>query len=172
MAILADGETSWYRNLRRNDRALDRAETLRLIDANCYGVLALAWPDGSPYAVPINYGRAGETIYMHCATAGQKLDILRVNPKAMLSVVEPGQVTHGETTCSASINFRSAMIFGKVSEVGDLPAKLHGLKVVCQACAVPVPIDGTANAASFASRANDTVVLALHIEHVSGKARS
>ena len=165
-------ESAWYRGLRRSDRALDHAQTLELIDRNCYGVLSIAWPDGSPYAVPINYGREGDTIYMHSATEGQKLDILRVNPKAVLSVVEPGEVTHGDLTCSASINFVSALVFGRVLEVDDLAAKLHGLEVLCLACQVPIPVLGTANAAHFAARANDTVVLALQVEHISGKERA
>jgi len=169
---LSEGTNTWYRNLRRSDRALEPADAMQLIDDNCYGVLAMAWPDGSPYAVPINYGREGDMIYMHSATTGQKLDILRANPRAVLSVVEGGEITHGDLTCSASVTFRSALAFGKVTVVSEPALKLHGLRVLCLACKVPVPVEGTANAAHFSARANDTVVLALQIEHVSGKARA
>lgn len=172
--MMTSGDTTWYRGLRRSDRALGSEDAMALLGRNYYGVLSLAWPDGSPYAVPINYGYDGasNTIFMHCAAAGQKLDILRRNPKAAFSVVEMGPVIQGDVACATSISFRSVMAFGQVIEVRDQPGKLHGLQVICAACGVPAPASGSDNAADFAKRAEATAVLALRIEHCSGKVRS
>ncbi len=161
----------WYRKLRRSDRELSREDTLGFVDGNCVGVLSMAWPDGRPYAVPMNYGRSGDTIYMHCARAGLKLDVLRANPKAVLTVMAAGDVKQGDSACSATIAYQSAIAFGEVFEVEDEQEKLLGLKVLCRACGVDAPEDGTAAATAFAARARDTIVLALQLEHVTGKAK-
>jgi uncharacterized protein len=163
-------DSSWYRPLRRADRGLSREDALALVDRTAYGVLALAWPDGRPYAVPLNHGRDGETLYMHCATTGQKLDIISVNPQAVFCVSEMVELVTGKNPCDASARFASVLLYGRVRVVSDPTEKIHGLVAICQALGIKVS-DGPGRE-SLAPRAEQTVVLALDIEHLSGKARA
>ena len=54
-------------------------------------VLHLGMVDGDePYVIPMNYGYTMEdgelTLYLHGATKGRKLDVLRANPKVFFSL--------------------------------------------------------------------------------------
>jgi nitroimidazol reductase NimA-like FMN-containing flavoprotein (pyridoxamine 5'-phosphate oxidase superfamily) len=160
----------WYRPMRRSDRELPRDEALALVDSAEYGVLALAWPDGRPYALPINHGRDGDVVYMHCATTGQKLDMIALNPHGAFCVSEMVELVAGHSPCDASVRFRSTMLFGKVRLVTEPTEKLHGLTVICHALGIDVPPSGPGQD-SLAQRMAGTAVIALDIEHVSGKSR-
>jgi len=163
---------SWYRELRRQDRALSHEATLAVIDSADYGVLSLAWPDGRPYCVPINHGRVDDVIYMHCGTAGQKLDIMRQNPRAVLCVTHAGPVVTGGTPCDASISFRSAMVFGILRELEDEREKMAGLTALCRQLGVDVPEPDAPDYEAYLTRAGATIVLAMDVEYMSGKARA
>lgn len=160
----------WYRDLRRRDRALDAKLTLALIDRAGHGVLSMAWPDGRPYAVPMSYGRDEDTIYMHCAGAGQKLDVLRQNPLAVLCVFDPGEVTAGDEPCEASVKYASALAFGRVREIADPERKNEALAVICRAHGIPLSPGEGPSGDMFGAKAGITLVLALDVEYYSGKA--
>lgn len=160
----------WHRPLRRSDRALGDDEALALVDGTPYGVLALAWPDGRPYAVPINHGRDGGVLYMHCATTGQKLDMIALNPHGVFCVSELSETLPGPAPCDTSVRYRSVLLFGQVRLVTDQAEKLRGLLAVCRTAGIGVPADGPGYD-SLEWRAETTAVIALDIEHVSGKGR-
>ena len=74
--------------MRRELQITDINEIKEILDKGT--VLHLGLVDGDePYVVPMNYGYTlvdGKlTIYLHGATAGRKLDIMRVNPKIFFS---------------------------------------------------------------------------------------
>lgn len=150
---------------------MDREGAVALLDRATFGVLAMADRAGQPYAIPLSYGRDGDRICFHCATSGQKLDFLRDNPLAVLCVTEPGAVDPGETPCATTITYRSVLVFGRVFELTAGEAKLAALDAICRHHGIAVPTAGTPAAAAYAERAAQTVVLALDMEHVSGKAR-
>jgi uncharacterized protein len=161
----------WYRNLRRHDRALGHEEAAAVIDGATYGVLAMAYPDGRPYCVPMNHGRVEDVIYMHCAEQGQKLEVLRLNPLAVFCVTEAGPVIKADAPCAASIEFRSVLAFGRVRELTEEPDKLDALAALCRALGLDMPAQGTAGWDEFARRTSGTVVLAMDVEHISGKGK-
>jgi len=164
-------DNRWYRPLRRSDRGLSKDDALVLVDRAAYGVLALAWPDGRPYPIPMNHGRNGATLYMHCAVTGQKLEMIEANPQAAFCVSEMRQLLTGETPCDASASFASTLLFGRIRLVSDQAEKIEGLAIICRALGVEVPEAGPGREALL-KRADGTAVLALDIEHVSGKARA
>ncbi|GAV22898.1 pyridoxamine 5'-phosphate oxidase family protein [Carboxydothermus pertinax] len=68
------------RELRRKDRALPEALAELILTDGEYGVLATAGKE-YPYAVPLNYVYKNGAIYFHSALEGQKLDLLKENPR-------------------------------------------------------------------------------------------
>ena len=44
----------------------------KIVERCSYGVLAMTMPDGTPYAVPVNFAREGNYLYIHCAQTGEK----------------------------------------------------------------------------------------------------
>lgn len=145
---------------------------MSLLDEARHGVLSMADAAGRPYAVPLSYGREGDRILFHCAETGQKLDVLRANPHAVFCVMDAGAVNPGENPCSTSVSYRSVLVFGQVAEITAPKEKLAALDVICRHHGIPVPPAGTPGAEAYAQRAQHTVVLAMEMEHLSGKARA
>ncbi len=72
--------------MRRKDREVSAEQAWEIVERCSYGVLAMTKPDGTPYAVPVNFAREGNYLYIHCAQAGEK-DGLSEPPAAGVSPV-------------------------------------------------------------------------------------
>ncbi len=88
--------------------------------------------EGKPYIVPMNYGYTmidGKlSLYLHGATAGRKLDILRVNPEVFVEIDTDIVPFDGESACQYGICYSSVMGEGKATIVEDVEGKIDGLK--------------------------------------------
>ncbi len=117
--------------MRRSDREItDQDEMFRIIDRAPYCHLALA-ADGEPYLVPLSFGRDGDSIYIHTAGNGKKIDIMVKNPAARLAFECDVEVVDGGTeACVWSFSFCSVVARGRISEVTDQDGKLKGLQAV------------------------------------------
>jgi nitroimidazol reductase NimA-like FMN-containing flavoprotein (pyridoxamine 5'-phosphate oxidase superfamily) len=101
------------------DDVLRRAEVLHL---------AMTGPDG-PYIVPVNFGYDGRVIYIHCAEAGRKLELLAGDPRVCFEACVDVRVVPGEG-CGWSARFRSVVGYGTATLVDDAAEKAHGLAVL------------------------------------------
>ena len=89
--------------------------------------------DGMPYSVPLSLARTDEkTFYFHCATEGKKLDILREKPHVCLTAVSKCKPTVGPKDGSFTLEFKSAIAFGKAEIVADDNEKREALRAICQ----------------------------------------
>lgn len=77
-----------FRELRRKGQALPQEECEAILQRGETCVLALAGDDGYPYAVPVNYCYAQGKVFIHCAKEGHKMDAVRRDPKASLTVID------------------------------------------------------------------------------------
>lgn len=74
---------------RREREVTDIAQILGILDRA--KIVHVGMIDGDmPYVVPMNYGYTMEdgklTLYLHGATRGRKLDVLRRNPKVFVQI--------------------------------------------------------------------------------------
>jgi nitroimidazol reductase NimA-like FMN-containing flavoprotein (pyridoxamine 5'-phosphate oxidase superfamily) len=68
--------------MRKANREIrDRGAVLAIIEEAPVCRIGLA-DGGMPYIVPMNFGLGENCLYLHCATEGRKLDILRKNGSA------------------------------------------------------------------------------------------
>lgn len=74
--------------MRRKDREVSAEKAWEIVERCSYGVLAMTKPDGTPYAVPVNFAREGNCLYIHCAQAGEKTDCLHHQPQVCVTCVE------------------------------------------------------------------------------------
>ena len=89
--------------------------------------------DGMPYAVPLSLARKDEqTFYFHCAPEGKKLDILQSNPHVCLSAVSKCKPTVGPKDGSFTLEFQSAIAFGRAELVTDEEEKREALRAIYQ----------------------------------------
>lgn len=77
-------------------------------------ILHLGLVDGDqPYIVPMNYGYTMEdghlTLYLHAATKGYKLDLMRFNPKVCFSMECDVEMFEGRVACQYGTAYKCLM---------------------------------------------------------------
>lgn len=117
---------------RRELEVKDRDEIIRILD-KCK-VLHLGLVDGDePYVVAMNYGYTLEdenlTLYLHAATAGYKLDLIRANPKVFFEMDCDVMPFEGKVACQYGTSYSSIMGRGRAEIVEDVEEKKQILSV-------------------------------------------
>ena len=85
--------------VRRRDRLMDEARAIELLATAEYGVLSMVDVDGTAYGVPVNYVWDGEdSIYIHCAPVGHKLEALEKNPHVSFCIIGNVKLLPGKFT--------------------------------------------------------------------------
>lgn len=150
--------------MRRSDRQMSEADALALLSQGEYGVLCLTEADGYPYGVPLSFAVKGNTIYMHCALEGKKLNCIQSSPKASLVVVGQTQVLPSKFSTA----YESVMAFGSVTLVESETQKHEALMALVEKYSPGFEVPGDAYAKNSGHK---TAVLAMTIEVITGKER-
>jgi nitroimidazol reductase NimA-like FMN-containing flavoprotein (pyridoxamine 5'-phosphate oxidase superfamily) len=133
------------------DDVLRRAEILHV---------AMTGADG-PYVVPVNFGYDGRALYIHCATAGHKLDVLAADPRVCFETCVDVRIVPGDG-CEWGARFRSVVGFGTATLLDDEAEKGYGLGVlVSQYSGRPETVP--------AADARGVAVLRIDISSMTGK---
>lgn len=116
---------------RREREVTDMQEIVGIL--NRAKIVHVGMIDGDmPYVVPMNYGYTiidGKlTLYLHGATEGRKLDILRVNPKVFIEIDTDIVPFEGKAACQHGVCYSSVMGEGRAEIVEDVEGKKEGLK--------------------------------------------
>ena len=101
--------------MRRRDRQIPEKQAWEILDQCDYAVLAMTAEDGSPYCVPLNVVREGQSVYFHGAQAGRKAACLQKEPRVCLTCVETCEIVPERYTT----RYASAVAFGRVTEVEE-----------------------------------------------------
>jgi nitroimidazol reductase NimA-like FMN-containing flavoprotein (pyridoxamine 5'-phosphate oxidase superfamily) len=86
--------------------------------------------EGLPYIVPVCFGYAGDTLYLHSALRGRKLDILGRNSAACFEFDVDVETVPAKSACGWSMRYRSVVGFGDASLVEDLEEKRKALDII------------------------------------------
>ncbi|HAJ98768.1 MAG TPA: MFS transporter [Bacteroidales bacterium] len=115
--------------VRNSQDPLDIENILTKCDA-CY--LGMVDDMGMPYVLPFNFGYEGGIIYLHSAKTGRKMEILRNNPNVCINFSTDHQLLlrHKDVACSAGMDFRSVVAFGKVEFIEEYDAKVEALNII------------------------------------------
>lgn len=94
-------------------------------------VCRIALVDGdNPYILPMNYGYTENTIFLHTAPLGRKLDIIAKNNKVCFEVTDSIDIILGERGCDCGTKFRSVVGFGRIYPVSEPQDKIDALKIL------------------------------------------
>lgn len=90
--------------------------------------------DGMPYIVPMNYGYSMEdgklTIYLHGASKGYKLDVIRKSPKCCFEMECQVQPFEGKIACQYGTSYSSLMGRGEAVIVEDVQEKIKAMSIL------------------------------------------
>ena len=89
--------------------------------------------DGTAYGLPMSMACTDDrTWYFHCALEGEKLDAISAHPEVCLSAVTKCQPTVGPKDGSFTLQYQSAVAFGRAEIVTSDEEKILGLRVISQ----------------------------------------
>jgi len=115
---------------RREREVTDMDEIIGILDRA--RIVHVGMIDGNmPYVVPMNYGYTMEdgklTLYLHGATAGRKLDIIRVNPNVFIEIDTDVVPFDGPSACQHGTCYSSIMGEGVAELIEDIEGKKQAL---------------------------------------------
>lgn len=117
---------------RKKERAgTDRAELHAILDAALVCHLGLVL-DGHPVVLPTGIGRDAETLYLHGSSGARSLLAAEAEPEACVTVTLLDEIIYARSLQHHSMNYRSAVIHGRLRAVTDPDEKLHGLRVLTE----------------------------------------
>jgi uncharacterized protein len=116
-----------------------------------------------PYIVPLNYGYHDNAIYIHSASSGKKIEILRRNNKVCFEIDIEGDLIKNEVSCEWSINYRSLIGYGTIEIISDFDEKQAGLDIIMN------QHGKSENNVYKKSNVDSIVILKLNIEQITGK---
>lgn len=118
---------------RRELEITDPQEILGILEESMVLHLGLV-DDGMPYVVPMNYGFVMEdghlTLYLHGATAGYKLDVIRKNPVCCFELECGVRPFSGKVACQYGTAYSSLMGRGTAVIVEDPQEKIRAMEVL------------------------------------------
>lgn len=119
-------------HIRRKDRAVDDPAWIAdFLQRAPFGVLAMALDD-QPF-VNTNqfaYDAQRHALYIHHAHEGRMIDVLASNPKVCFTAARMGRLLPAPRTRGFSVEYASAVIFGRAHKVTGVSEMLHGLRLI------------------------------------------
>lgn len=120
------------RKMRKASREMDAAFALEVLDKAPFITVSFTRTDGTAYGLPLSLVRTDErTFYFHCASEGEKLDCLNAHPEVCLSAVTQCRPTYDEKKQEYTLQYRSAVAFGRAYVVTDKAEKIEALRAIC-----------------------------------------
>lgn len=85
-----------------------------------------------PYVLAFNFGYEDQTIWIHCAHEGRKLDVLKRNPNVCVEFDTDHRLfaRNDEVACSWRLAYRSVIAEGQAVFVDDYDEKVKGLNIL------------------------------------------
>ena len=124
------GTRNKVRQLRKKAR-YDKEDVHAILDAGLVAHVAFVQED-APVVVPMIYGRAGETLYLHGARKARVIRLLERTDRACLNVTLLDGLVLARSAFNSSMHYRSVTVFGTPKLVDDYDAKLEALQVITE----------------------------------------
>ncbi|HEX5709008.1 MAG TPA: pyridoxamine 5'-phosphate oxidase family protein, partial [Pyrinomonadaceae bacterium] len=148
--------------------AHDRAQVYEILDAGfvCHvGFVA----NGHPFVIPTAYARIGDELFIHGARESRMMQALGAGGDVCVTVTHLDGLVLARSAAHHSLNYRSAVVFGRASVITDARAKLAALRAFTEHI-----VPGRWDEARRPSREEleETTVLSLPLAEASAKVRT
>jgi len=93
--------------------------------------LGLSDSENQPYVIPMNFGYADQTIYLHSGQSGKKWEMMKSNPKACITFCQNDDLAFQDeqVACSWRVKSRSVIAEGTIEFIDDYDEKYATLKI-------------------------------------------
>ena len=148
--------------MRRKEHERDEAFAWDVLDKAPYAVLAMADKEGTPYCVPVSPARDGRSIYLHSARVGEKMTLLKSNPKVALTAVSYYKTGSAEYHMS----YASAVLRGRACIVENEAERLLALRRISEKYSAADLDKFDAMVEKYAKAAH---IIRIDVEEITGK---
>ena len=149
--------------MRKANREISDQSTIRAIMEEALVCRIGLCDDGTPYVVPMNFGLGENCLFLHCATEGRKLDILRQNDRVCFEMDFLRKIKRGSLSCEWGAQYDSVIGFGRAILVEDPAEKRFALDRIMDHYRAPGPYAYPDDILS------KTTILRIEIESITGK---
>lgn len=119
--------------MRKKSREMDAEWAADVMRRAPYITVSFTRTDGSAYGLPLSLASAdGRVWYFHGALEGEKLDAIAAHPEVCLSAVSMCRPTVGPKDGDFTIQYHSAVAFGRAEVVTDEKEKIEALRLICE----------------------------------------
>jgi len=117
--------------MRRSDREIESREEMdKIIRGSHVCRIALAM-DNMPYIVPVSFGYDGESIFIHTAKEGKKINIIKYNNNLCFEFERNVKLfSDPDNACKWTFSYESVIGFGKIYELELLEQRENGLNKI------------------------------------------
>ena len=84
--------------------------------------------DGQPFVIPTNFGRSGDTLYLHGSAASRMLKTLSGGVPVCVTVTHVDGLVLARSAFHHSVNYRSVVVLGRARVVSDPAEKMEALR--------------------------------------------
>jgi hypothetical protein len=172
MAVVADPppfEPTPRSAVRRAERArYDRAAVHAILDEGVVCHVGFA-EGGQPFVIPMAFARQGDRLYLHGARATRLSRELGGGVPVCVTVTLVDGLVFGRSAFHCSMNYRSAVVFGRAQAVTSVEEQIAALRAIVEHVADGLWKDVRGPNLQELAR---TSVLRLEIEDASAKMRS
>jgi len=118
--------------MRRKDKEIvEQKVMVSIIEKAIICRVGMCWQD-EPYVIPMNFGYRNHYIFLHSASEGRKLDILRNNNKVCIEFDVDVEMLQSQEACKTSMKYKSILIFGTAVILKDVAEKKRALDIIMQ----------------------------------------
>lgn len=116
--------------MRRKDKEIvEQKVMVSIIEKAIICRVGMCWQD-EPYVIPMNFGYRNHYIFLHSASEGRKLDILRNNNKVCIEFDVDVEMLQSQEVCKTSMKYKSILIFGTAVILKDVAEKKRALDII------------------------------------------
>ena len=155
--------------MRRSDKEIKDSKTIQKVLEEAE-ICRIALVDGDePYLVPMNFGYKNNTLYLHSATEGRKIDILKENNRICFQMDIKTQMVRSENPCNWGMKYLSVIGSGKAHLIDDISGKKEALNII-MAKYSPKSLESDEKSFEYSEQSlNNVLVIGVEVEEITGK---
>ena len=118
--------------MRRKDKEIKDKKEIELIIRKA-NVCRIALSDNNmPYIVPVNFGYKDNSLYIHSATEGKKIEIIKKNNDICFEIDIAHEILQGKSACHTTMKYYSVIGYGKAYLIDDSEEKIKALNIIIE----------------------------------------
>ncbi len=149
--------------MRRSDKRIEDQKLMETILKKAMVCRIALIDEDKPYIVPMNYGYKDNCIYLHSASEGRKIDILKRNNSVCFEIEYETELLKAENPCNFGMKYYSIIGWGKAVFIEEYNEKIKALDVVMQKYAPGMISEYDENLLNLLS------ILRIEIDELTGK---